>query len=362
MRNRIYLKTESSAVFTINLLRINDIKIYSVRNRDGICFFSINEKDYAKFTKVFDCHGKTFEIVKGEDRIDKKKKILQRAGVFAGILVLIAVGILLSEIVTDISVSGNRLLNEEEIIDVITNGEKLPLFKSKLNLRETEGRLIQMEGLSAASLEIKGNSLSVRVLEELEKPFVIDYSQKKNVVSRYDAIITSIVAFTGTPLCSVGDTVKKGEVLIDSTEAAENGEKRDILATGSVYGRVWVTKSYVFTNEVIRSIRTGRSKTYIVGKYAKERLTVPFENYETEETNEYGKGMFKRITYYETEETREKFDYNGMKETIIKEKTEALEKELPEKAIKVRTWFSEKTVDKTTELVIYYEIITDLTE
>ena len=56
-------------------------------------------------------------------------------------------------------------------------------------------------------------------------------------------------------------------------------------------------------------------------------------------------------------EKEREFDYSEERENIIKEKTKELESEIPEGAEKIRTWTSEKTVDKNVVLVIYYEIV-----
>ena len=360
MQGRIFFKVTSSPTFLINLLGIHQIDVFNVKQKNGYCVFSVRGKDGTQTKKLLEERGKDYRITKDtyfkNRMIDLKKKL----GLCFGLIILIVLGVIASQLVTDVKIEGCYLVAEMDVSEIVTESMRLPTWTKKIDKKGLERKIISMEGIANASVDVKGNVLYVRVLEELEKPEVIDYSEKKDLVSAYDGIITGIVSFSGEAKKKVGDTVKKGDVLISATETDEQGNLKDIKATGSVFGRVWVTGEYVFYDTVIKDVRTGREKTYWVGKGFSGEIDPGFASYEREEIPMGRNGIYKKIVFYETESIRENFDYFSQRESIIREKTSEIERRIDKNSIKIRTWFSEKTVDKTVYLVIYYEIVTNL--
>lgn len=357
---KVSFKAEASAAFVINLLRIRQISVYKIKSENGFCLFSVGGADAEKVKEILQERGKDFRIVKSSFYKDRIRLLIEKAGILAAIAVWIVLAVVWSELLTEIRVSGCEKIEEEEIRQAVLKEIPLPTWKKEVDRKQTERSLIAMDGVANASVQITGNVMQIHILEELEKPKPIDYSEKKDVISAYDGVITGILVFSGEAQKKVGDTVKKGDVLISSTQTDADGNVTDIRATGSVYGRVWISKEYVFHEYILRTVRTGRTKTYVVGNAYKKEIDCGFSTFEKEEIPIGNRGIYKKIVFYETETIREKFDYEGNKEKIVSDKTKEIENGIGADAIKTRTWFSEKTVDKTTHLVIYYEIVVNL--
>lgn len=60
-----------------------------------------------------------------------------------------------------------------------------------------------------------------------------------DIVAGRDGIVYSLVTRAGTPAVSVGDLVRKGDVLIRGEERTGDGQTRPVAARGTVLARVW---------------------------------------------------------------------------------------------------------------------------
>ncbi len=365
MQNKAVYETESNIVFLINLMTLSKVPVGNVKQIDKVCRFTVKGKYTAEAERVLAEHGKVFRKIKDATTQSFIKKNAARFGLYAGVLIIALFAALWAGTVTEVKISGIKLVSEEEILSAAEELAVLPTKKSSLDLDEIEKKIVGIKGVSNVSLGIKGNVFFIDILEELPEPDVIDYSEKTPIISSYDAVITKIVTYNGTATKKVGDTVKKGDTVILPQKIAEDGTITEVKALGDVYGRIWITEQYVFTPTVIVNERTGREKTYLLTAFSKAEPKSPFE-FCVKEESEFVSSFFptklRKITYYETEAKTVKFDYEKERERLIEEKTAEVEKKIPEGAEKVRSWFSEKTVDKNAVLVIYYEIIVKLND
>ena len=193
------------------------------------------------------------------------------------------------------------------------------------NLKNIEKLLISLDGISNVSLEVKGNTLFVNILEEFQKPNIVDFDDKSDIISNYDAIVTEITTYSGEAKVKCGDTVKKGDVLISHVKTLADGTVLESKALGSVKGRVWVSKEYVIAPERVVYERTGKSTTYFTRGDFRRDIKIPYENYEYEKSQFYYKSMFpirlNKYVFYETKIKTEKINYQDEKNKIITEKT-----------------------------------------
>lgn len=361
MISKAIYEAEGTTAYIVNIMSINNVQIYDVvQVSPETCRFSVTGKYTAAAEKVMARYDKKFTKIKDSTFENFMKKNITRFGLYIGIMLLTVLAIAWSRMVTEVRISGTETVSEQEIMKTIEEYTDVPTAKKDIDLDELEKRIIDIKGVSNVSLEIKGNIIFVDILEELNPSEIVDYNEKKEITSKYDAVVTKVVLYSGTAVVKEGDTVLKGDTLIAPRKEMPDGTVTDIRALGDVYGRVWLSKECVFTPTIIESVRTGKSKTYVIGLNSDAEIKSPYKNYEKEESeiiSPFFPIKLKKITFYETKEKEREFDYSEERENIIKEKTKELESEIPEGAEKIRTWTSEKTVDKNVVLVIYYEIV-----
>ena len=358
---KILVEVDAAKEYVVNILAISGVKLYNIRG-DKPCRFNTKYGDFAVVKSVMEERGKCVKTIKDATLRSFIKNNAIRIGIYLGLIFAIIAAITYAQKVTDIEINGTKNLSEEQIKEVILSNISLPTDKRSLNVDEIEKAVTKSDGVSSASVFIKGKTLFCTVFEELPKVNIVDKSDYTPVVSKYDGIVTRVVVFDGAAAVKAGDTVRSGQTLIlpKITVDEEKGLYADTKALGEVYGRVWVTETEVFYPNVIRRVRTGRSVTVTRFFKKSDDFSCPFTLYETEDSTAFLPGMIPlptySVTYYEVEEREEDFSFDDNADALIKDATYRLEESLPEDCKKVKTWFEIKRLDKTVRLVIYYEI------
>ncbi len=62
-----------------------------------------------------------------------------------------------------------------------------------------------------------------------------------NIISLKDSMVTRILTSKGTEIVDINDSVKKGDILISGDIKFNEETKRQVCASGTVYGKTWYT-------------------------------------------------------------------------------------------------------------------------
>ena len=348
--------------YVVNVLTKSGVKIKKLKVFGRECEFCVSGGDFSALKRVLGEQGREVSVVSDGTFCGFIKKNALRIGLYLGLIMTIAVIFFYSSIVTRVQIYGNSLVADEIILSALESVAELPLKKDKIDKDLLERTVISLEGISSASVEIRGNTVLINVYEELPKAEMPDMTDFTDITSLYDGVITRIIVYSGTAAVKKGDPVRKGQVLISSDVVID--EEKGLVAKekplGDVYATVWVTKTLIYEPTTIVRRRTGRTERVIKFFAPEKEYKGEFATYEVENKSYYLDGIapFKVFvtTYYEVEEVEEAFDFDKNKDGIIKEATERMEEELPSDCVKNRTWYEIKRLDKSVALGIYYEI------
>ncbi|HOO22848.1 MAG TPA: sporulation protein YqfD [Clostridia bacterium] len=365
MINRCRFSVIAEAVYIANILNFHGIGVKRIERKGEETVFTVHSADAKKAEEVLTKRGKEYKILADTSVRAFFKKNVFRFGIYTGILAVALLMYFYAGTLTRIDISGNKAVAGENICKVIEENLEIPGFNRDADYDALEKKLIALDGISGASVERKGNTLFVRVYEELPKVDVEDRTEFKDVVSKYDTIITRVITFSGTCKVKVGDTVKKGQTVISATVTAGEGVEAPSYANGIAYGRVWVTKEVIISQVQIEAVRTGNSVEHVVFFGKKDDFVPPFSQYETEKRECFLDAViplkYTVFTYYETKNAEKEVDFYANEEAIVKEHVDKMLSEIPEGSKVLRNWYDIKSVDKNIKLVIYYEIETKIT-
>ena len=363
-KNKVKCAINANVVFFINLCNFSGLKVYNVSQKDGKSYFYIEYRYLKKIKKIASDYNKELVIIEDKSINGFFVSNAKRIGVYVGIIIAILIIFVWSTSITEVKVMGNEIITYSKVMEILNEKISLPMKKNSVDVDEIERILLSTKEISSANVYVEGTVLFINILEELEEPKIVDYNEKGDIISKYDAIIVSIITYAGTPMVKAEDVVKKGDILISHETILEDGTILENKALGDIYGRVWISKDYVFTDKILTKERTGKNITYYLTNKSAIDVESPFLQYEREEKEFFNPNAFplklKEITFFEIEEKYENFNFEDKKEDIILEKTKELEGSLPKGSKKNKTWFFVKTVDKNTILVIYYEVIVKL--
>jgi len=225
--------------------------------------------------KIMSRHGLPFLLKK-----HKKRKAFLVAGIVALTLFLC-----ITSFVWVIEIEGNEKVSSEIIMNALEkNGFKTGVFRYGNDILTLQNKmLLDVDELSWIWVDIKGTRAVVQVKEKVPVPSIVDRKHPCNIVANTNGLITEVKATYGEKMVSVGDVVKKGDLLVSGISNTKYGGIHYHHSSGSIKARTWHSKSADFPLVKVNFSKTGKkiSKNTInffgfrVKLYMKENL--PFE-------------------------------------------------------------------------------------
>lgn len=263
-RGRLFIKCQILGVDSFSLIeKLHKMGVYAY----DITFFeqkTILSIDFLDRKKLFAisrnmCYN--IRILKYYGKVSLLKKAFSRLGLVACFLIFLVLAMAFDGWISKISYEGDgeyfapqiSLILEEE---GIKEGALL-----KADLDKTESCLLRsVEGISYVSLKKSGRILTVEAYRAEQKTEVIDY-QKAQIISPISGKVCAVNVLSGTPCVSVGDEVKKGDVLIDGYFS--DGEKT--IETYAL-GEVEIEVEYAFVYQSFTSGERYKNRALLLAR------------------------------------------------------------------------------------------------
>lgn len=152
--------------------------------------------------------------------------------------------------------------NNQELVDIRSDieeaGLKNGVLKQKVKTKEIINKLrLKRNDIAWIGIEMKGTNAIVKLVKADNKPDIIDTNEYCNVVSDKTGVITKISAQNGTANVKAGDTVKKGDVLINGWMEGKYTGLRYVHAKGEIEAKVWYTKKKKIPYTLTQTRETG---------------------------------------------------------------------------------------------------------
>lgn len=251
-RGRVYIKAqgEGTTRFINEAVKDNIIFYNGKKLPDGFSA-EVDTRDFKHLRKAARSAGVKFSVRAKYGFPFTALRWQKRKGLIAGIFIIAAGLIVLSQFVLSISLEGNSRIPSEQILaEAEKAGLKTGVFKNKLDLDEISKQVQDnITDLAWVTMEERGTNIKVRVVEKtLPKKVVF----KGDLIAAKTAYVEDVIVIQGNALVKEGDTVKAGQVLIRAaggmTEysfdvSGESGARKSQVdapaAKGFVRGRVW---------------------------------------------------------------------------------------------------------------------------
>ncbi len=253
-----------------------------------------------------------------------------------GLIIFIGVLYILGSFVWRIEISGLELMSAGELLEGLERaGLRVGVPKRLLDTTAVEDRLLlAMPRLSWVSVELRGTTARVTVLEKTTHDEILRDMLPADIVAGKDGRLVTLIALEGIPKAREGDWVEAGQVLIAGDPNAweyfgrtqptdpwppPNLRARGIAEASVVYD-LQIEMPYVLESKR-RTGATWRRTVLRIG-VRQAILTgtgdMPYEHHELERhtlTWRGGQGEIlaelSSLTYYEVERTREDLGLSG---------------------------------------------------
>lgn len=148
-----------------------------------------------------------------------------------------------ANIVLSFSISGNETVSDTEILRSLErNG--VTIGTRALDIEQESLRnhvLLELHDLSWLSVNVRGCTAHIQVVERQRPPRIIDPDAITNMVATKAGMVTEIVALDGKTCVAEGDIVTEGQLLLSGVSDGRFGGVRFMHAQGEVWGRTWYT-------------------------------------------------------------------------------------------------------------------------
>lgn len=139
----------------------------------------------------------------------------KRMGLIFGLAIFLLINIFLSQFIWDIKVCGNETIDETEIVNTCNEiGINLGVHRKNIDTYNAKQIIaLKFDEIAWVSLNIEGSRVTVNIseanaLEHGENPF------PRNIVANIDGVIKSMKVVKGQKCVTIGQAVKKGDVLV----------------------------------------------------------------------------------------------------------------------------------------------------
>ena len=334
----------------LNLCAKYGVRYRRLHFKNGEIIGDIKIKDFRKLREIRPRKSAKIHIIKKRGLPFKTDKYKNRVGFIVGFVIFIIFLEFLSNFIWNIDVVGNKEVKDEEIIKIcekysVKNGS---LIKKIDTLKIAQQLLIDHERLAWASLNIEGTLLTVNVTETKNDNGDIAPS---NLIAKADGEIKKIDVTSGTVNVKIGDTVRKGDVLVsgivenlsstafvDSKGTITAHSIRDITVTED-----YKQKLYIKTN-VIKKRTVLEVFTLQIPLYFGEINTGSIDKYKSENIKLFGEEL-PIIKHQKTSQLTRTINKKYTKAELLKIIDKKLEKEINNLNLKI--------IDKSEKSLIF---------
>ena len=287
---------------------------------------------------------------------------LSRPFLILSVALSVALVFLSQSFIYGYSIRGNRYVNTSQVQEVLREkGAIGVVYKKSIDAAELKKAVAAIEGVSFASVKTEGSRLIVEVKEELprEEPDEVLYSP---VLSTHSAVVTRIVAESGTPTVRSGDKVSAGDTLISPSYVFTEGEA-PAPARGEAGGVVTYQKEVLLPLYTVEKVTTGetfRTRTVsLFGKNVGTEILPDFAEYDLAERVVY-RGVGVKVvekTYRRRAAVTRYHDFDAEAPTLVRDAIAELLLAVPFNAReRGRVEVTQKKLDNVLYIVLYCSV------
>ena len=211
-----------------NLQKCGDLTVY----------FTILHRHLKKIEVLADRRGDSITILSKEGLYWSIINLRDRPILLMGIVLLLLVTLILPNLVLFISVEGNLQIPEERILEIAKDaGITFGAHRRQIRSEKVKNQLLdELPQLQWSGVNTSGCTATITVKERsISDPSKGKYAVS-NIVASCDGVISSCTATSGTAVCTVGQAVQKGQLLV-----AGYADYGNYIAAGRAEGEVFAT-------------------------------------------------------------------------------------------------------------------------
>ena len=184
----------------------------------------------------------------------------KRTGLAVGFFLALSLLILSSLFVWDITIEGTDRISEQSILNALeSRGLRLGAFIPSINTENAEEFLIlDVDGLSFVSINCRVTVVQVEIREREKNTEIVDTKSPSNLIALADGQIEALRVTGGLITVKLGQTVKKGDLLVSGIIDSAALGYRLVRARGEVLARTTLSWRVEIPFETTEKVYTGK--------------------------------------------------------------------------------------------------------
>mgnify|MGYP002563483536 CR=1 FL=1 len=360
----------------INICRNKNYIMWNIKkNNDVKISLNIEIKDFKEICKIAQKTQCTIKIESKRGFPFLMNKYKKRKIFVAFLLILIFSILFSSNFVWNIEIREEENNKVENIMeDVNKAGLKIGESKSSIDVKEIINKVrLNRNDIAWMGIELKGTNAIVKIVKATEKPEIVPEDEYCNIVSDKDGIITKISAQNGTANVKVGDTISKGDILINGWMEGKYTGIRYVHAKGDIQAKVWYTGNKKIEYNTTEKQKTGNTETKYGIKFNNFKIIFPkrLSNFKIYDTIETEKKMKLFSDFYlpisvvkemneEEKEVKKTYSKEEAKELGIEELEKEMEQKIENKNQIVNKSINTHENENNIEIYITYEVLENI--
>jgi len=247
-----------------NICAKKGILIWNIINKGVYCHFNISIKDFMTLKDILHKTNSRVRILNKKGVPFFLYKNRKRKGFAIGGILFLMLLYCLSFFIWDISLEGNYSYSEGEIVDFLSENKITHgLLKGSIDCDAIEKSIRNKYfDVTWVCAEINGTRLIIHIKENFDSEVVQKETDPYDLVANKDAVITSIITRSGTPLVKAGTEVKENDILVTGAvdvynEIGEIDHTNYVNADSDIYGQTIYEYQDTFTMDYIIKEYTG---------------------------------------------------------------------------------------------------------
>ena len=210
----------------LSMLTDSGINLTQISPVDQLSFdVRINRSKFAQLEKLMEKYGSSYKVLQRQGTLWYLENMWKRPVLLVGIVLFLCFSFFLSGRIFFVTVSGNQTVSDKLVIAQAEKcGIKFGAKASQVRSEEVKNQLLdQLPQLQWIGVTTHGTVANIQVKERSAKE---TEQQTENavcsIVAARDGVITSQTIYSGNSLVTVGESVKKGDVLVSGYTEYDN--------------------------------------------------------------------------------------------------------------------------------------------
>ncbi len=324
----------------LNLCAKYGIRYRRLHYKNGKIIGDIKIKDFRKLRSVRPKRSAKIHIIKKRGLPFKTVKYKKRLGFFVGFAVFIILLEFLSGFIWNIKIVGTDKVSDKEIANLcksynIRIGSRINKVDT---LKSAQQLLIDHKKLAWASLNIEGTLLTVNVTETKN---IDNDIAPSNLIAKSDGEIKKIDVTSGTVNVKIGDTVRKGDILVSGiVENLSSTTFVNSKGTVTAFSNIDISVTENYNQKIF--IRTNKIKKRTVLDVLTLKIPLYFGEIKSSSEDTYNSKTLKLfgeelpiIKHQKICQITKEVDKRYSKEELLKKLDKKLEKKISDLNLKI---------------------------